>query len=241
MRCARVKIADPDRVLDRYPHQLSGGMLQRVVIAMALTGDPKLLVLDEPTTGLDATVEAEVLDLVRDLREETNAAILLIAHNLGVIRSMCDRVGVMYAGRIVEEGNAQEVFDSPEHPYTMGLLNAIPRSGVRKTDRALFTIPGNLPLIGTPLPTCVYVDRCPLADDLCRAEVPPIVQIAPGHWSRCHHIDRIDQIVEPDAQVTRVRHRYRDDHPARRRVEDLPAARPRRPGTRQYRSRLRRR
>ncbi len=112
--------------MDRYPHQLSGGMLQRVVIAMALAGDPKLLVLDEPTTGLDATVEAEVLDLVRDLRSETGAAILLIAHNMGVIRTMCDRVGVMYAGRIVEEGAVEDVFDHPSHPYTVGLLNSIP-------------------------------------------------------------------------------------------------------------------
>ena len=116
----RVKIADPERVLDRYPHQLSGGMLQRVVIAMALAGDPKLLVLDEPTTGLDATVEAEVLDLVRDLRSETHAAILLIAHNLGVIRTMCDRVGVMYAGKVVEEGTVQEVFDNPQPPLHDG-------------------------------------------------------------------------------------------------------------------------
>ena len=175
-----MKIADPDSVLDRFPHQLSGGMLQRVVIAMALAGDPQLLVLDEPTTGLDATVEAEVLDLVRDLRQETNAAVLLIAHNLGVIRSMCDRVGVMYAGKIVEQGDAQEVFEQPKHPYTMGLLNAIPRKGLRKTDRALFTIPGNLPQIGAELPTCVYVDRCPLADELCRTEVPPVVEVD-GH------------------------------------------------------------
>jgi len=194
----RVRIADPDSVLDRYPHQLSGGMLQRVVIAMALAGDPQLLVLDEPTTGLDATVEAEVLDLVRDLREETNAAVLLIAHNLGVIRTMCDRVGVMYAGKIVEQGDAQDVFESPKHPYTMGLLNAIPRSGLRKTDRELFTIPGNLPQIGTPLPTCVYVDRCPLADDTCRNEVPPVVQIDDSHWTRCHHLDQVDSIREPD-------------------------------------------
>ncbi len=198
----RVKIADPDRVLDRYPHQLSGGMLQRVVIAMALAGDPKLLVLDEPTTGLDATVEAEVLDLVRGLRAETNAAILLIAHNLGVIRTMCDRVGVMYAGRIVEEGNAQEVFEAPKHPYTMGLLNAIPRHGLRKTDRELFTIPGNLPQIGTPLPTCVYVDRCPLADDLCRNEVPPVVPINDTHWTRCHHLERVGEIKEPEPATT---------------------------------------
>jgi len=194
----RVKIADPDSVLDRYPHQLSGGMLQRVVIAMALAGDPQLLVLDEPTTGLDATVEAEVLDLVRDLREETGAAILLIAHNLGVIRSMCDRVGVMYAGKIVEQGEAQEVFESPKHPYTVGLLNAIPRHGLRKTDRELFTIPGNLPQIGTPLPTCVYVDRCPIADDICRNEVPPVVAVDDTHWTRCHHLSRIDEIREPE-------------------------------------------
>lgn len=194
----RVKIADPDSVLDRYPHQLSGGMLQRVVIAMALAGDPQLLVLDEPTTGLDATVEAEVLDLVRDLREETGAAILLIAHNLGVIRSMCDRVGVMYAGKIVEQGDAQEVFESPKHPYTMGLLNAIPRHGLRKTDRELFTIPGNLPQIGASLPTCVYVDRCPLADDTCRNVEPPVVAIDDSHWTRCHHLDRVDEIREPE-------------------------------------------
>jgi peptide/nickel transport system ATP-binding protein len=198
----RVKIADPDRVLDRYPHQLSGGMLQRVVIAMALAGDPQLLVLDEPTTGLDATVEAEVLDLVRSLREETNAAILLIAHNLGVIRTMCDRVGVMYAGKIVEEGDAQDVFEAPKHPYTMGLLNAIPRHGLRKTDRELFTIPGNLPQIGEALPTCVYVDRCPLADELCRDEVPPVVAIDDSHWTRCHHLDRVGEIKPPEPTTT---------------------------------------
>lgn len=198
----RVKIASPASVMDRYPHQLSGGMLQRVVVAMALASDPKLLVLDEPTTGLDATVEAEVLDLVRTLRSETNAAILLIAHNLGVIRSMCDRVGVMYAGRIVEEGDAQRVFEDPQHPYTKGLLNAIPRQGIRKTDRALFTIPGNLPLIGTDLPTCVYVDRCPLADDLCRTEVPPQVQVESGHWTLCHHVDRLNEVVEPESNTT---------------------------------------
>lgn len=198
----RVRIADPESVMDRYPHQLSGGMLQRVVIAMALAGDPQLLVLDEPTTSLDATVEAEVLDLVRDLREETDAAILLIAHNLGVIRTMCDRVGVMYAGKVIEEGPTDEVFEHPQHPYTVGLLNAIPRHGIQKTDRALFTIPGNLPQIGKPLPTCVYVERCPLADELCHTEVPPIVELGPSHWALCHHSDRIDQIPEPEPEVT---------------------------------------
>ncbi len=194
----RVHIADPIGVLERYPHQLSGGMLQRVVIAMALASDPLLLVLDEPTTGLDATVEAEVLDLVRELRDEIGAAILLIAHNLGVIRTMCDRVGIMYAGRIVEEGTVDDVFDNPSHPYTVGLLNSIPRHGARKTDRELFSIPGNLPQIGDPLPTCVYVDRCPLATDKCAAEVPPVVARSDGHWTRCHYPDRIDEVPQPE-------------------------------------------
>jgi peptide/nickel transport system ATP-binding protein len=200
----QVRIADPASVMERYPHQLSGGMLQCVVIAMALASEPTLLVLDEPTTGLDATVEAEVLDLIRALRQDSGAAVLLIAHNLGVIRTMCDRVGVMYAGRIVEEGEAQEVFENPQHPYTMSLLNAIPRKGLRKSDRALFTIPGNLPQIGTPLPTCVYVDRCPLADDICHSEVPPLVDLGAGHLSRCHHTDRIGDIPEPSAEAVAV-------------------------------------
>jgi peptide/nickel transport system ATP-binding protein len=196
----RVRIADPERVMQRYPHQLSGGMQQRVVIAMALACNPKLLVLDEPTTGLDATVEAEVLDLVRALRSETDAAILLIAHNLGVIRSMCDRVGVMYAGKIVEEGDAVEVFEAPRHPYTVGLLQCLPRHGARKSERALFTIPGTLPQIGTPLPTCVFVDRCVIATERCRVEVPPEVAVGDGHFSRCHHVDRIGEIPEPESE-----------------------------------------
>ena len=195
----RVHIAAPESVMDRYPHQLSGGMLQRVVIAMALACDPKLLVLDEPTTGLDATVEAEVLDLVRELRTDIGAAILLIAHNLGVIRTMCDRVGVMYAGRIVEEGTVEEVFDNPSHPYTKGLLNSIPRRGITKTDRELFAIPGSLPQIGEDLPTCVYVDRCPIATDTCRTEIPPVVERSDaGHWARCHYPDRISDVPDPE-------------------------------------------
>ncbi len=197
----RVQIADPGGVSQRYPYQLSGGMQQRVVIAIALASNPKLLVLDEPTTGLDATVEASVLDLVRGLQAETNAAVLLIAHNLGVIRTMCDRVGVMYAGKIVEEGDAKAVFEHPEHPYTLGLLRSLPRRGIRKSQRALATIPGNLPQIGTDLPTCVFVDRCPLADELCRTVVPPVVEVLPGRWTRCHHRDRIGEILEPAAVV----------------------------------------
>ncbi len=197
----RVQIADPTAVAQRYPHQLSGGMQQRVVIAIALASNPKLLILDEPTTGLDATVEASVLDLVRSLQAETNAAVLLIAHNLGVIRTLCDRVGVMYAGKIVEEGDAANVFADPQHPYTLGLLRSLPRRGIRKSERALSTIPGNLPQIGTNLPTCVFVDRCPLATDLCRTVEPPIVEVGPGRWTRCHHRDRLGEIIEPAAVV----------------------------------------
>src|SRR6188508_2552572 len=193
----RVQIADPEAVADRYPHQLSGGMQQRVVIAIALASDPKLLVLDEPTTGLDATVEASVLDLVRKLQAETNAAVLLIAHNLGVIRTLCDRVGVMYAGKIVEEGDAATVFADPKHPYTLGLLRSLPRRGIRKSEKALSTIPGNLPQIGTDLPTCVFVDRCPLATELCRTVVPPVVDTGNGGWTRCHYRERLGEIVEP--------------------------------------------
>ena len=196
----RVRIADPARVMDRYPFQLSGGMQQRVVIAMALASNPSLLVLDEPTTGLDATVEAEVLDLVQVLREETGAAVLMIAHNLGIIRSLCDRVGVMYAGRIVEEGPCDVVFDDPQHPYTLGLLRSLPRHGARKTERALSTIPGILPLIGADLPTCVYLDRCPIASDTCRTTEPPVVRLGRNdeRFTRCHHPDRLDEI-NPDS------------------------------------------
>ena len=194
----KVRIADPARVMDRYPFQLSGGMQQRVVIAMALACNPKLLVLDEPTTGLDATVEAEVLDLVRVLSRESGAAVLLIAHNLGIIRALCDRVGVMYAGKIVEEGPSSEVFDNPQHPYTVGLLRSLPRHGVRKTERALTTIPGILPLIGTELPTCVFLDRCPIASDLRRTVEPPFVPVGTDgtRFTRCHHPDLIAEMKE---------------------------------------------
>lgn len=192
----RVRIADAERVLDRYPYQLSGGMQQRAVIAMALACDPQLLILDEPTTGLDATVEAEVLDLVSALRDETGAAVLLIAHNLGVVRRICDRVGVMYAGRIIEEGIASEVFDDPQHPYTVGLLRCLPRRGASKSERRLDTIPGSLPLIGSVLPACVFQDRCAIATDICRSEVPAASHPRDNRTVYCHHVEKIGTMVQ---------------------------------------------
>jgi peptide/nickel transport system ATP-binding protein len=211
----KVQIADPSRVMDRFPFQLSGGMQQRVVIAMALASNPSLLVLDEPTTGLDATVEAEVLEIVDNLRRETGAAVLMISHNLGIIRKLCDRVGVMYAGRVVEQGPSAEVFDNPQHPYTVGLLRSLPRKGIRKDQQALATIPGILPLIGTDLPTCVFVDRCPLATDLCRAEEPPVQQVGddPSRYTRCHHADQVASMEEPVATPDIAVFAPRDDEP----------------------------
>src|SRR5487761_1614558 len=176
----KVQISDPGRVMGRYPHELSGGMAQRVVIAMALASSPSLLILDEPTTALDATVEAEVLDLVAALRSEFDTSILFISHNLAVIAKMCDRVGVLYAGELVEEGPAQAVFDDPRHPYTVGLLRCIPRRGQRKDHDRLDTIPGFLPAPGHSLPGCVFAPRCALAIEECRAAPPPVFTIGPG-------------------------------------------------------------
>ena len=182
----KVQIADPKRVMRRYPHQLSGGMAQRVVIAMALACNPRLLILDEPTTGLDATVEAEVLDLVRGLIKDSGTSILFISHNLGVIRSMCDRVGVLYAGALVEEGETETILQNPNHPYTVGLMRCIPRGGLHKRLAHLDTIPGTPPPLGSELPGCVFVDRCAIAQDVCRTTPPPLVDLQNGHFSRCH-------------------------------------------------------
>ena len=196
---AHVQIADPGSVMSRYPHQLSGGMQQRVVIAMALAKNPALLILDEPTTGLDATVEAEVLDLVAQLQRELDTAVLFISHNLGVISKMCGRVGVLYAGRLVEEGPVRTVLRDPRHPYTVGLLRCIPRGGVRKDHGRLDTIPGFLPSLGAEPSGCVFADRCALADDRCRTEEPPLITIEGGHESRCWYHERAPELPREES------------------------------------------
>ncbi len=198
----RVRIADATSVMGRYPHQLSGGMLQRVVIAMALAAEPSLLILDEPTTALDATVEAEVLELIRGLRQDTGTSLLFISHNLGVIARMCDRVGVLYAGELVEEGEATQVFRSPRHPYTVGLLRSIPRrepvddrSGASAGKRpALATIPGSLPAPGSVIAGCIFAERCGLAEQRCHDEAPPMYELGGGRGSRCHFHERAQSV-----------------------------------------------
>jgi peptide/nickel transport system ATP-binding protein len=197
----RVQISDPEGVMKRYSHQLSGGMQQRVVIAMALASNPTLLILDEPTTGLDATVEAEVLDLVRKLRADFGTSILFISHNLGVIARMCDRVGVLYAGRMVEEGPAWELLTNPRHPYTVGLLRCIPRWGLSKAMGALDTIPGFPPAIGARIPGCVFADRCGLVQDICRTDEPQLERVVEGHSSRCFFSDRANTLPRAERDM----------------------------------------
>ncbi|SDG84308.1 ABC transporter ATP-binding protein [Paraburkholderia phenazinium] len=200
----RVRISAPERVMDSYPHQLSGGMQQRVVIAMALASNPALLILDEPTTGLDATVEAEVLDLVAQLRKELGTAVLFISHNLAVIGRMCERVGVLYAGKLVEEGATEDVFARPRHPYTVGLLRCLPTSGRSKEHERLDTIAGQLPAPGSVTQGCIYADRCRLADERCRREAPPPHRVAGAHgdqMSRCHYHERAMELPRTSTEA----------------------------------------
>ena len=207
-----VNIPEAERRAGEYPHQLSGGMRQRVMIAMALACDPQLLIADEPTTALDVTIQAQILDLMRALKEKTGAAIVLITHDLGVVAEMAQRVVVMYAGRKVEEAPVEALFDRPRHPYTRGLLNSVPRleEVAVGTDDArdfevvhghsasvvrLAEIPGTVPSLKEAIPGCVFAPRCAYAADRCRAEYPPLVEKAPGHFVACWEADALPELV----------------------------------------------
>ena len=182
----RVQLADPRSVYKRYPHQLSGGMQQRVVIATALAGQPDLLILDEPTTGLDATVEAAILRLLAELRRDLGVTVVLISHNLAVVASMCDRVGVLYAGRLVEQGPVADVFEAPTHPYTRGLLASLPGEQSRKGSRPLHSIPGTPLSAATEVPGCVFAGRCTFVRPMCTEAEPPLLAIGTTRASRCY-------------------------------------------------------
>ncbi|OAF11273.1 ABC transporter ATP-binding protein [Bradyrhizobium neotropicale] len=179
----RVHIPSPERRIDEYPHKLSGGMRQRVMIAMALACDPRLLIADEPTTALDVTLQAQILELMRELKAASGAAIILITHDLGVVAEVCDEVAVMYAGEIVERAPVGELFASPQHPYTVGLLGSIPRLDHRAEQLA--TIEGMVPNMAQPPAGCRFAARCPFMREACTAARPPLVEVTPGHLSRC--------------------------------------------------------
>jgi peptide/nickel transport system ATP-binding protein len=178
-----VRVPDPTRRAKEYPHQLSGGLRQRAMMALALAAEPSLLIADEPTTALDVTVQAEVLDLLRELRKTFGLAVLLITHDLGVVAEMADRVAVMYAGRIVEHAAVADIFRSPAHPYTRGLLASIPagRSGARLT-----AIPGTVPAIGNLPPGCAFAPRCAERMEVCNSIAPDVTSVGAGHEVRCH-------------------------------------------------------
>ena len=190
---ALVNIPEPARRVSEYPHQLSGGMRQRVMIAMALACSPKLLIADEPTTALDVTIQAQILDLMRALKHKTGAAIVLITHDLGVVAEMAQRVIVMYAGRKVEEAPVDDLFARPRHPYTQGLLHSIPRLGATAAGgrTRLEEIRGMVPSMHEEIPGCVFAPRCAYATDRCRTEYPPLEEKTPGHWVACWEAERI--------------------------------------------------
>jgi oligopeptide/dipeptide ABC transporter ATP-binding protein len=179
----QVGIPEARQRLREHPHQLSGGLRQRVVIAMALACDPKLLIADEPTTALDVTIQAQIMDLLLQLQSELNMATLLISHDLGVVAESADRVAIMYAGLIVETASTKEIFANPLHPYTRGLLDCIPRLGVKR-DR-LVPIIGQVPSSADLPAGCAFADRCPVVEDRCREGIPGLHEISPGHWARC--------------------------------------------------------
>jgi oligopeptide/dipeptide ABC transporter ATP-binding protein len=190
-----VNIPEPDSRLRQYPHQLSGGMLQRVMIAMALSCNPRVLIADEPTTALDVTIQAQILDLMRRLQQEFNTGIVLITHDMGVVAEVADRVIVMYCGRAVEEGSVDQIFRAPKHPYTRGLLAALPqlRPEGAVGDHRLNEIPGIVPPLTRLPPGCRFAPRCGFATQECHAEYPKFEKKADTQWAACWHSDKLTE------------------------------------------------
>jgi oligopeptide/dipeptide ABC transporter ATP-binding protein len=184
-----VRMPAPQARLREYPHQLSGGMRQRVMIAMAVACSPKVLIADEPTTALDVTIQAQILDILRDLRQEVGTSILLITHDLGVVADIADRVEIMYAGHQIESGLVDDLFADPQHPYTIGLLGAVPRPDLlgRNGSRRLQEIPGLVPVLRGRPDSCVFAPRCPRATSVCGESMPPLEQTQPGQHAACFH------------------------------------------------------
>ncbi len=184
-----VRISEPEKVAYQHPHELSGGMRQRVMIAMMLACNPNLLIADEPTTALDVTVQAQILKLMKDLQKSKGTAIWLITHNLGIIAEMCDRIGVMYAGYIVEMGSSERIFESPDHPYTRGLMKAIPRIYVER--KRLDIIPGMVPNLIKPPTGCRFHPRCEFCIDKCKTSHPPLIKVDKDHYVACYRHNEI--------------------------------------------------
>jgi peptide/nickel transport system ATP-binding protein len=182
-----VEIPSPERRIDEYPHQLSGGMRQRVMIAIALCCEPDVLIADEPTTALDVTIQAQILELMAGLKQKLNTAIVLITHNLGVVAQFCDRVMVMYAGRVIESGTVRDIFHRPQHPYTRALLDSIPRQGRKEHGKRLPTIEGIVPSLLSLPKGCRFADRCGHATERCRADEPAVVTQSDARQIRCHY------------------------------------------------------
>ena len=194
----RVGIPDPERRVKQYPHQFSGGMRQRVMIAMALSCNPRLIIADEPTTALDVTIQAQILELMKNLTTEFGVALIVITHNLGVVARYADRVNVMYAGKIVERGSAREIYATPRHPYTVGLLHSVPRLDLPRTEK-LDPIEGQPPdLINLP-EGCSFRDRCRFAIAKCATDIPPLMLTSDGHWSACWRAEELASLVGAEA------------------------------------------
>ena len=202
----RVGIPNPEKRMDAYPYELSGGMCQRVISAMAICSHPKIIIADEPTTALDVTVQARVLELLRELQRNLNTGILLITHNLGVVWEMCDDVMVMYAGQTVEKAETKELYAAPLHPYTWGLLDSIPRLS-DESKGMLTTIPGVPPDLRLTGECCNFCNRCRYAQDICRTSVPPLVEVKPNHFVACHlqnGTNKLERVITREVETVQT-------------------------------------